>query len=51
MAVNKEDRRTQIFPSIKNKYIDVLGGEKRCKELAENYLNLLAEEKIKQNNA
>jgi hypothetical protein len=47
MAVQPQDKREQIFPSIKRRYIKALGGHKKCKELCEEFLNALAESKLK----
>lgn len=43
----KGERRVQIFPNVKEKYVDALGGKNECKLLCEQYIEFKAEQKLK----
>lgn len=44
------ERRVQIFPNIKEKHVDALGGKNNCKLICEQYIEKKAEEKLNENN-
>lgn len=44
--LDPKERLVQIYPAIKAKYIEALGGKESCVKMSESFLNSMGKEKL-----